>query len=153
MKNQCIKVLNKEHGKKVIEYFKSLGGDTGCCTGESVGDYYGLFDGEFNFYSKPYNSEVIELPTETEFKRGDKVLVWYDESYACERIFLTKIEGTIYPYICVSKSRESDFLEGTVFNITPWKNCKHAPKFIELTLQDISDGKGVGVDPKLIKII
>lgn len=26
------------------------------------------------------------------------------------------------------------------------------PKFIELTFQDISDGKGVGVDPKLIKI-
>lgn len=35
----------------------------------------------------------------------------------------------------------------------PWPEYKEIQEqFIELTLQDISDGKGVGVDPKLIKI-
>ena len=34
-----------------------------------------------------------------------------------------------------------------------WKEVDETPKVIELTFQDISDGKGVGIDPKLIKII
>jgi len=35
----------------------------------------------------------------------------------------------------------------------PWEHWKEIDAIIELTLQDISDGKGVGVDPSLIKII
>jgi hypothetical protein len=155
MKNQCIKVLNEEHGKKVIEYFKSLGVDTRGYTGFEINAYYGVFDGIFNAYSTPLNSEVIELPTEQEFKRGDKVLVWDDdESRAKERIFLTKIEGAIHPYVCVHKGYESAFLEGKLFHTYSYENCKPLPELqlIELTLQDISDGKGVGVDPSLIRI-
>jgi hypothetical protein len=150
MKNQCIKVLNEEHGKKVIEYFKSLGVDTGDFAGYSVGYYYGLFEGIFKRVHIPRYSEVIELPTEkTEFKRGDKVLVLDgDENSTLERIFLTKIEGGIYPYIVKKLDAPNDF-----FDWSAHTNCKHAPQVVELTLQDISDGKGVGVDPKLIKII
>jgi hypothetical protein len=151
MKNQCIKVLNKEHGKKVIEYFKSLGGDKDA-DGDCIGWYYGIFNGKFNLNLTPYDSEVIELPTEPEFKRGDKVWVWDDDDVISERIFLTKIEGAAHPYICVMKGKESAFLKGEPYLINIWKNCKHSIQ-IELTLQDISDGKGVGVDPKLIKII
>ena len=56
MKNQVIEVLNKEHGKKVIEYWKSRGVDTvnrdGTCTrcGSHQNRYYGFIDGEFNNY-------------------------------------------------------------------------------------------------------
>jgi hypothetical protein len=146
MKNQCIKVLNEEHGKKVIEYFKSLGVDTEC-KGDLTGRYYGIFYEGLNFYNEPYESEVIELPIEEpEFKRGDKVLVWDNDDVISERIFLAKIEGALFPYI-VKDSDKKDFL------IIGYKNCKHASQVVELTLQDISDGKGVGVDPKLIKII
>jgi hypothetical protein len=150
MKNQCIKVLNEEHGKKVIEYFKSLGVDT-ICKGDCIGWHYGIFNGRFNFYDGPYDSEVIELPTkESEFKRGDKVLVWYEiESSAQELIFLAEIKGSKYPYIVTS---EEEFKKDG-FQYNYYINCKHAPQIVELTLQDISDGKGVGVDPKLIKII
>jgi hypothetical protein len=146
MKNQCIKVLNEEHGKKVIEYFKNSGIDTKELTGDRVKAYYGLFEGEFNFFDDTRDSEVIELPTE--FKRGDKVLVWHnDENNAIEYIFLAKIEGSFFPYIVKTSNSE------VKFNTVCFKNCKHAPQVVELTLQDISDGKGVGVDPKLIKII
>jgi len=34
-----------------------------------------------------------------------------------------------------------------------WSSWKEIDAIVELTLQDISDGKGVGVDPSLIKII
>jgi hypothetical protein len=155
MKNQCIKVLNEEHGKKVIEYFNSLGVDTLCYTGFEINAYYGVFDGIFECNLTPLNSEVIELPTEQEFKRGDKIWVWsYNESDIKERIFLTKIEGAKFPYVCVYQGYESYFLEGKTFFTDSWKNYKPLPepKLIELTLQDISEGKGVGVDPSLIRI-
>jgi hypothetical protein len=150
MKNQCIKVLNEQHGKKVIEYFKSLGGDKDA-DGDCIGWYYGIFNGKFNLNLTPCDSEVIELPTkESEFKRGDKVFVWYEiESSAQELIFLAEIKGSKYPYIVTSEEE----LEKECFTFNYYKNCKHAPQVVELTLQDISDGKGVGVDPKLIKII
>jgi hypothetical protein len=150
MKNQCIK---KQHRTKVIEYFKSFADATKFYEDFLIGGYYGLStSGFFTYNDEPCDSEVIELPTETEFKRGDKVWVWDDDDVISERIFLTKIEGAAHPYICVMKGKESAFLKGEPYLINIWKNCKHSIQ-IELTLQDISDGKGVGVDPKLIKII
>jgi len=74
MKNQVIKVLNIEHGKKVIEYWNSQGVDTKGSWGqlcEDEGDtciYYGVINGEFLSYSlnkvNAYNAEIIELPEE-----------------------------------------------------------------------------------------
>ena len=32
------------------------------------------------------------------------------------------------------------------------KNIPDTPEFVELTIQDISEGKGVGIDPELIRI-
>lgn len=45
MKNQVIKVLDAEHGKKVIEYFKNKGAYGNSLTGCNVGFYYGITDG------------------------------------------------------------------------------------------------------------
>jgi hypothetical protein len=74
MKNQVIKVLTPEHGKKVIEYWKSKGVDTDNYAGiscESDGDkyiYYGVINDVFDNHSITYvkannNVEIIELPT------------------------------------------------------------------------------------------
>lgn len=52
--NTCIKVLSEEHGKQVIKFWKSVGVETKM-RGNVIGDYYGLFDGEFNeFTNKKY---------------------------------------------------------------------------------------------------
>ena len=77
MENQVIKVLNIEHGKKVIEYWNSQGVDTKGSWGqlcEDEGDtciYYGVINGEFLSYSlnkvNAYNAEIIELPIKDEF--------------------------------------------------------------------------------------
>ena len=65
--NMVIKVLNKEHGKRVIKFFKSKGVDTGDFKGDStLFPYYGLKNGGFDNYSDNYvvkrNLKIIELP-------------------------------------------------------------------------------------------
>ena len=75
MKNQVIEVLNKEHGKKVIEYWKSKGVDVRGFSGDQTredGDefrYYGVINNRFNCYTIEFvrkcNTEIIELPTES----------------------------------------------------------------------------------------
>ena len=72
MKNQVIEVLNKEHGKKVIEYWKSIGVDTKDWDGSNTKEngfqtrYYGVIDECFWCYSIDYvkgaKAEIIELP-------------------------------------------------------------------------------------------
>jgi len=76
MKNQVIKCLTPEHGKKIIEYWKSKGVDTGVKTGGHCESdkltwiYYGVINGKFENYSyhdvQMANAEIIELP-EDEF--------------------------------------------------------------------------------------
>ena len=73
MKNQVIEVLNKEHGKKVIEYWKSKGvgvrGFSGDQTREGGEEfrYYGVINNRFNCYTIEFvrkcNAEIIELPS------------------------------------------------------------------------------------------
>ena len=74
MKNEVIEVLNKEHGEKVIYYWKSRGVDTlhmnGDCTRDGKYDirYYGVINDKFDCYSiefvHKHNAEIIELPIE-----------------------------------------------------------------------------------------
>lgn len=167
MKNQVIKNLNPEMGKEIIKYFQSLGVDTqadrGICCVEDGDEavYYGIIRKVFNCYTleeiQNANAEIIELP-KTQFKRGDKVFVWGDtETFNIERIFLTYIEGSISPYVCVDNSYEISFLKGEKFITTNWKNAKaipakEEPALVELTLKDISEGKGVGVPVELLRI-
>lgn len=74
MRNKVIEVLNKEHGKKVIEYWESKGVDTlgvyGSLTKEDGEEfrYYGVINKKFNCYTIEFvrksNAEIIELPIE-----------------------------------------------------------------------------------------
>ena len=72
MKNQVIEVINKEHGKKVIEYWKSKGVDVRGFSGNQTREddsefrFYGFINGEFNNYRRKsvnlYKAKIIELP-------------------------------------------------------------------------------------------
>jgi hypothetical protein len=75
MKNQVIKVLTQEHGRKVIEYWKSKGVDTrnmwgfSCEANNNECIYYGVINGVFDNYRMDQISdddkvEIIELPKE-----------------------------------------------------------------------------------------
>lgn len=75
--NTVIKVLDKEHGKKVLEWWRTQGVDTSGYTGECnlLGGYtfiyYGLINGCFANYSeefvKLYDVKIIELLQEKDY--------------------------------------------------------------------------------------
>ena len=74
MKNEVIEVLNKEHGKKVIEYWKSKGADVRGFSGNQTREdncefrFYGVINKRFDCYTiefvNKHNAEIIELPSD-----------------------------------------------------------------------------------------
>lgn len=164
--NTVIEVLDIEHGKKVIQYFKSQDIDTKRYIGSNTKQdgeshrYYGVIGGHFDNYSETHINKccpkvsVIQLPPQLP-RRGDRILVWGNqERQITEAIFLAYIEGAVSPVMCVSACDEIKFKNGLLFNVTNWKNWKpeHTEQIVELTIEDISNGKGVGIPPHLIRI-
>lgn len=143
--NTVIKVLNEEHGAKVIQFYKDQGVDSSNYLGCNVSYYYGLINNRFAYYTleevKCANATIIELPNELP-QRGDMILVWdvYEED-AIPRIFLTYIEGEIYPIRVVLFNDEDYFKNNKPFNSAKYKHWKPIPKeeLVELTVEDIFD--------------
>ena len=54
--------------------------------------------------------------------------------------------------VCWSDAKTNEEAKNETATST-WTNWKEIDAIVELTLQDISDGKGFGVDPSVIKII
>ena len=69
LNNTVIKVLNKEHGAKVIEFYKKNGYDTKWFYGSNTGYHYGVYNNNFSWYTNSdmerFDFKVIELPEET----------------------------------------------------------------------------------------
>lgn len=157
MKNQVIEVLNKEHGKKVIEYWKSLGFENihnlkGDATRDEQADcrYYGVIDGDFDNYSidlvKEVNAEIIELPKEK--KQFPRVMLvnnggneWYKRVVfmkKCDRYLAWDNAETIEESECVYKT-------------VSWTYAKELPEKVELTKSEIAEKFGLSVDQLVIK--
>ena len=70
LNNTVIKVLNKEHGEEVIEFYKKNGYNTKWFNGTNIGFYYGLLNNYFSWYTdsdvERFNFKIIELPEEKE---------------------------------------------------------------------------------------
>jgi hypothetical protein len=103
--------MNKFIGKdlKIINYY----------------EFKNCFDTDSK-YHYPADLVIAQLENETfKPKRGDRVLVWDDEEEnAIECIFLTEIEGALYPYTSVANEYEEDFINGDIFHTNTWKNIK-----------------------------
>lgn len=154
-KQSVIKILSREHGAKVIQWFKDQGLNTYGYTGECVGEYYGInFVGNVIRCSTiPEGYTEIQLPSELP-KRGDKILVWdYSEKNAEEKIFLTLIEGAYNPIICVAADDEGKFLKNEVVRTVLWRHYKliEPIKEVELTLDEIATKFGINVSQLKIK--
>ena len=163
MKNQVIKVLNKIHGKKVIEYWASQGVNTcGYVGSNTVADdglftYYGMINNRFGNYSlsmvQNYNAEIIELPEEKTFPR--KMLVWnIDENQACERIVLWKntFGNPFDKYFAVEGCHELEYEAGNGYFTVPWRFAKEIPakpEPVKLTVAEIC--KKLGYDVEIVK--
>jgi hypothetical protein len=166
MKNQVIEVLNEEHGKKVIEYWKSKGVDTkglvGDCTKESfLGSelrFYGVIDGEFNNYTEEnasyFNAEIIELPEEKPFPR---VMLVSDDGDAWNKrvVFMKRCNR----YLSWLKAETIEESEG-VYEATAWRYAKEVeskPRTITISdlnskIEDIKKLFGIDNEDVIIKI-
>jgi hypothetical protein len=119
--------------------------------------YYGLINGVFSNYdlstAQENNAKIINSPSEL-LSRGDKILVWDDsEKDVEERIFLSYIEGTLFPIICVNRFDEKKFRNKEIFDTVVFKNWKPLPKkaIVEVTLEEIAKLMGIKVEQLRIK--
>jgi hypothetical protein len=106
MKNQVIKVLTKEHGKRVIEWFNSQGVDTGNYTGNISEEegfkciYFGVINGNFsNYYIENVinnNAEIIKLPEEDfDMTTNEGRLAYAKKHYPIGTVIKSMYDGAI----------------------------------------------------------
>ena len=155
MKNQVIEVLNREHGRRVIEYWKSKGVNTSVMMGvrtKKGGDlcrYYGVIDGIFDCYSEreaaENNAEIIELPEENSFPRVMLVnnggITWHKRV-----VFMKKCNR----YLAWNKAETIEESE-SICGQTAWRYAKELPEKVELTKSEIAEKFGISIDQLVIK--
>jgi len=144
MKNQVIEVLNQEHGKKVIEYWKSIGIDTtgycGCANkmDGSMDRFYGVINGAFDNYEEvsviEYNAEIIELPEEKTYPRV--MMVSFNEVKWYKRVVFMEKCGRYLAWNKAETIQDSESIWGQ----TAWDFAKdiEEPKEQTITLSDLN---------------
>lgn len=156
--NKVIKVLTKEHGKKVIEYWKKQGVNTGDLRGEITEEndciciYYGVINGVFSNYTYSMvlenNAEIVTLDEYPKlmYVRNDEC-----DKFVKRVVFMEK-NGKYLAWVYAESLEEADKTTGTA----SWNYAKdieeEEEQIVELTIEDISNGKGVGIKPHLIRI-
>ena len=147
MNNKVIKVLDIEHGKKVIEFFKQYC-DTGVLRGDTVGYYYGIINGKFNFWTadevRRYNAEIIELPEERAYPRV-MLVSWSRINWFPRVVFMEKCGGFL-AWDNAKTLEEAKKAKDTCF----WGYAKEIEP-IEVTIEDIAEWKGVHKEQIIIK--
>ena len=147
MNNKVIKVLDIEHGKKVIEFWKQYC-DTGVLDGNDIGYYYGIINGEFEIWSadevRKYNAEIIELPEERAYPRV--MLVSDDKMTWGKRVVFMEKCGGFLAWVDAETLEEAEKSTITTF----WKYAKESEP-IQVTFEEIAKWKGVHKEQIIIK--
>ena len=95
--------------------------------------------------------EVVEEANGTPaYKVGDIVKIGNSTR---SRVIIGYFPDIPNPYLTITEESFKDFMNGKAschINVTAIEEPK---KYVYLTLKDISEGKGVGIDPDLIKIV
>ena len=147
MNNKVIKVLDREHGKKVIEFWKKYC-DTVRMRGDTVGHYYGIINGQFDSWSinevRQNNAEIIELPEEKTYPRV--MLVSLDKKYWQKRVVFMEKCGGFLAWSGAETLEEAENETYTYF----WKYAKEIEP-IQVTLEEIAKWKGTSKEQIIIK--
>ena len=95
--------------------------------------------------------EVVEEANGTPaYKVGDIVKIGNSTR---SRVIIGYFPNMPNPYLTITEESFKDFMNGKAschINVTAIEEPK---KYVYLTLKDISEGKGVGIDPDLIRIV
>ena len=166
MKNQVIETLDIEHGKKVIEYWKSRGVDTllnGDCTRDRKYDirYYGVINNKFDCYSIEFvykhNAEIIELPIENSRPFPKPMLVsmfpFGNSAYNTQtRVVVAAGNGyAVGVNNCESLDDYIKLQNSNMLSYTLWKYHQEIPNKIIISKAEIAEKFGVPFD--YIKIV
>lgn len=174
MKNQVIEVLNKEHGKKVIEYWKLRGVDTMAMSGSFTREdgeesrYYGVIKNDFDCYTiefvHKYNAKIIELPTESpkEEKTFPRVMLVSNRpikriSDGIKQLVISIVDGVAISAGGTQYSLEQYYQDlkeekaNPILRLYPWRYSKDLPEKVEITKSEIAEKFGVPFD--FIKIV
>lgn len=147
MNNKVIKVLNREHGRKVIEFFKQYC-DTDSLEGVCIGDYCGIINGEFDVWNvveiARAKAEVIELPEEKTYPRI--MLVSNNNIKWDPRVVFMEKCGGFLAWVGAVTLKGAESATETCF----WQYAQEL-KPIEVTLEDIAKWKGVSKEQIIIK--
>lgn len=102
----------------------------------------------------PINESPEEVAEEANgtpaYKVGDIVKIGNSTR---SRVIIGYFPNMPNPYLTITEESFKDFMNGKAschINVTAIEEPK---KYVYLTLKDISEGKGVGIDPDLIKIV
>ena len=147
MNNKVIKVLDIEHGKKVIKFFKQYC-DTGALRGDDIGSYYGVINGEFDSWAadevRRYNAEIIELPEEKTYPRV--MLVSDDKKNWGKRVVFMEKCGGFLAWAFAETLEETEKSTSATF----WKYAKEIEP-IQVTLEEIAEWKKISKELITIK--
>ena len=135
MNNKVIKVIDVEHGKRVIEFFKQYC-DTCKFIGDSIGDYYGIIYGKFNLWciDEIANAEIIELPEEKTYPRV--MLVSSDKKQWVKRVVFMEKCGGFLAWAHEETLEKAEKKIDTMF----WSYAKEIEP-IEVTMEEIAEEK------------
>ena len=174
MKNQVIEVLNREHGKKVIEYWESRGVDTKDMDGSNTKEkgiptrYYGVIDEYFFCYSIDYvkdaKAEIIELPSESPKEENSfpRVMLVSNKPIKGSNSGVKQLVISIVDGIAISVGGTQYSLEqyyqdlkeekaNPIFRLYPWRYAKELPEKVELTKSEIAEKFGISIEQLVIK--
>ena len=167
MENQVIEVLNKEHGKKVIEYWKSRGVDTMAMCGSFSKEggeelrYYGVIQNDFDCYTiefvRKHNAEIIELPIENSRPFPKPMLVsmfpFGNSDYNVEtRVVVAAGDGyAVGVDYCESLDDYIRRQKENTLSYTLWKYHREIPNKVIISKAEIAEKFGVPFD--YIKIV
>lgn len=167
MKNQVIEVLDKEHGKKVIEYWESKGVTTldmyGSLTKKDGEEfrYYGVINNRFNCYTikfvNKHNAEIIELPIENSRPFPKPMLVsmfpFGNSAYNTQtRVIVAAGNGyAVGADHCESLDDYIKLQKANKLSYTLWRYYQEIPNKVIISKAEIAEKFGVPFD--YIKIV
>ena len=161
MKNQVIEVLDKEHGKKVIEYWESRGVDTKDMDGSNTKEkgyafrYYGVIGEHFSCYSiacvKEANAEIIHLPTESpkEEKTFPRVMLVSDDAFVWNQAVVECLrDGYAFATIVYSSVEEYEaaLKRGSAVPFYLWKHHKELSDMNKVSKAEIAEKFNIPLD-------
>ncbi len=158
--NVVVEALTKEHGKEIIDTFKSLGFDTGNLFGDSCKEsycsfrFYGVIDDKFDNYEYVQlrsDAKILTLGELKSLKESNNypkvMLVSDDEIEWRKRVVFMEKNGVFLAWA------NAQTLEGAErkTDATCWKYAKDLPSTVEMTIEEVESE--LGIEHGYLKIV